>query len=171
VKKTLYIFAVLIVLIIGIGWIFNYVSHKGHFTKWDHTSLGRELFEDGKAYYVDYYFKWEGLGNPTLEKVELIKNDGMIVAKDDDQFRIETFVSKEQRGSFDEESAIKEGITDEQIPVKGYKVDDEFSLVLKAHLIDNETNNDINTVRITYKKFGIVQFQNIPFDDGIISGE
>jgi hypothetical protein len=171
VKKILLLFAGLIVLIIGIGLIFDYVSHKGQFTKWSHSTLGRELLEDGKTFYVGYDFKWEGFGNPTLEKVELIKKDGIILAKDDDQFRIEPFVSKQQLGSFDEDSAIKEGITDELIPVKGYKVNNDFSLVLRAQLADNETNNDINTVRITYKKFGIVQFQNIPFEEGIISGE
>lgn len=170
-KKNLLVFAFLIVLVISIGWVFDYLSHNGGFTKWSHSTLEIELFEDGKAFYLDYHFRWEGIGNPTIEKVEFIKKDGTIVAKDDDQFRIQPFVSKVRHGMFDEESANKEGIIDALIPVKGFKVNDDFYLVLRAELTDNDIDNDIRTVRITYKKFGITQFQNIPFDNGIISEE
>ncbi|WP_053363318.1 hypothetical protein [Bacillus sp. FJAT-27251] len=170
-KKTLYGFGILTLLIVGIVWFLNFAIHNGQFTKWSHTSLVKGLFEDGKAYYLDYLFRWEGFGNPTLQKVEFIKTNGDILAKDDDHFRIESYISNQQRGSFDEESAINEGITDALIPVKGYKVKDEFSLALIAELLDQETDIDIATVRITYKKFGKTQFQNIPFDEGLISKE
>lgn len=159
--KTLRGFTI-IVLVISIGLIFNYVSQNGQFTKWCHTSLDRELFEDGKAYYIDYPFKWEGIGNPTLEKIELIKNDGIKIEKNDEHFRIKTFITNEQRGSFDEESAIKEGVTVDLIPVKGYKVKNDFNLAIIAELTDHETDQDINTVRITYKKLGIVHSQTFP---------
>jgi hypothetical protein len=42
---------------------------------------------DGKKYYLGYDFSWEGIGKPTLEKVEFIKKDGSIVGKDDDEFK------------------------------------------------------------------------------------
>ncbi|OZM58487.1 hypothetical protein CIB95_02655 [Lottiidibacillus patelloidae] len=161
----------IIFLAMSIGGLFYYVSHDGEFTKWGHTTFGKSITNDGKAYYVDYHFTWDGIGNPTLEKVEFIKNDGIVITENDVQFRIKTFVANNMRGAFPEEQAIKEGIVDELIPVNGYQVKDEFYLVLIVKLVDPEMDNDIKTVRITYSKFGITQFQNIPFDDGIITDE
>jgi hypothetical protein len=170
-KKTLIMWFVVFVFVISALLAFRYFSNEGEFKKYSHVTIGREALKEGKAVYLSYHFQWEGMGNPTLEKVEFIKNDGTIVAKVDDQMLIKPFISKVDFGSYYEEAAIKEGIIDTLLPVKGFKPDDYFSLVLRVEPNDYEWDSDIKTVRIMYKKFGQSQFQNISFDDGIISKE
>jgi hypothetical protein len=103
--------------------------------------------------------------------VEFIKNDGTITAKVEDQILIKPYISKVNFGSYYEEEAIKEGIVNTLLPVRGYKPDDDFSLVLRVEFNDPNWNDDIETIRITYKKFGQTQLQNIPFADGLITEE
>jgi hypothetical protein len=170
-KKNLIKWIILFILIICILWIFNYVRNEGKFEKLSHITVGNELLKERKVVYLSYQFSWKGLGNPTLEKVEFIKNDGTIVAKVGDRVVIKPFISKVDFGSFYEEDAIKEGIVRTLLPVKGFQPENEFSLALRVNLIDYELNNDIGTIRITYNKFGQSKFQNIPFDDGLITEE
>lgn len=166
-KKIIVIMLIFIVLVISFWWVFHYISRDGEFTKWSHATVGIEHFEVGNAIYLDYHFRWEGIGSPTLEKVEFIKRDGTIQAKDDDEFRIHPFIATSERiGAVDEETVIKRGILNDLVEVKGFQVVEDFYLVLRVEMAN--TDNDISSVRITYKKFGVTQFQNIPFDDGII---
>jgi hypothetical protein len=170
-KRTLMKWIVVSVLVISAIFAFRYLSHEGKFEKYSHVTIGKETLKERKAVYLGYQLKWEGIGNPTLQKVEFIKNDGTIVAKDDDQMLIKPFISKMDFGGYYEEDAIKEGIIDTLLPVKEFKADDDFSLVIRVEPNDFEWDRDIKTVRIMYKKFGQTQFQNISFDDGIISDE
>jgi hypothetical protein len=167
-KKTLMKWIIVCVLVISALSAFRYLSHEGQFEKYSHVTIGKETLKEGKAVYLGYQFQWEGMGSPTLQKVEFIKSDGTIVAKDDDQMRIKPYITKVDFGSYYEEDAIKEGIINKLLPVKGFKTDDFFSLVLRVEPYEYEWDSDIKTVRITYKKFGQTQFQNISFDDGII---
>ncbi|MBM4763592.1 hypothetical protein [Bacillus sp. B15-48] len=169
-KKIIVIMFVAIVLVIGFWGLFNYISHEGEFTKQSHTTLGIEHFEDGNAYYFGYNFRWEGIGNPTIEKVEFIKTDGTIVAKDDDEFRIQPFIASSERiGVLDEETVIKEGLLSDLVDVKGFRVDEDFSLVLRVELDVTNSYNDISSLRITYKKYGVTQFQYVSFEDGVVT--
>jgi hypothetical protein len=170
-KRNLIMWIIIFLFVISILWTYNYVSKNGEFEKLSHITVGKELLKKRKAVYLSYRFRWEGIGNPRLEKVEFIKKDGTITAKVDDQILINPFISKVDFGSYYEEDAIKEGIVKTLLPVKGFKPDDEFSLALRAELNDYEWNSDIGTIRITYYKFGQSVFQNIPFDDGLITEE
>ncbi|WNF38878.1 hypothetical protein RJD24_10840 [Bacillaceae bacterium IKA-2] len=169
-KKIIIIMLVSIVLVISFWGLFNYISHEGEFTKLGHASLAIEGFEDGHAYYFGYPFRWEGIGNPTIEKVEFIKIDGTDVAKDDDEIRIEPFISSSKRiGILDEVYVIEEGLVNDLVEVKGFQVDRDFNLVLRVELDVINSNNDINSLKITYKKYGVTQYQYVPFDDGVVT--
>lgn len=170
-KKTLMKWIVVSVLVISAILAFRYLSHEGKFEKYSHVTIGKETLKEGKAVYLGYHLRWEGMGNPTLQKVEFIKSDGTIVAKDDDQMRIIPYITKMDFGSYYEEDAIQEGIIDKLLPVKGFEANDDFSLVLRVEPNDFEWDSDIETIRVMYKKFGQTQFQNISFDDGVISNE
>lgn len=174
-KKIIVIMFIFILLAISFLLSFNYISRDGEFTKWSHSTAGKGYFNDGRAIYLGYNFKWEGIGNPLLEKVEILKKDGTIVAKDDDEIRIEPYVASTQRiGALDEETVMKEGLNDDFINIKDFQVDEDFYLVLRVEFVDNDVNNvinDIESLRITYTKYGMTQFQIIPFDDGIITDE
>ncbi|MDG5471916.1 hypothetical protein P6709_09160 [Jeotgalibacillus sp. ET6] len=169
-KKNIVVLLVFLVLIIGFWGVFNYISHNGEFTKLSHSTLGRERFEDGNAHYFDYHFRWEGMGNPIIEKVEFVKSDGTIVTKEDDEIRIHPFISSsESIGVLDEETTIKERLLNELVEVKSFQVDEDFHLVLRVELNVINLKNDISSLRITYRNFGVTHYQYIPFDDGIVT--
>ncbi|UYZ23912.1 hypothetical protein [Mesobacillus jeotgali] len=169
-KKTIMIMLMIIIVAVGIIWTFDYVSSDGDFTKWSHTTMGSEYYKDDKKFYLGYDFTWEGIGKPTLEKVEFIKKDGTIVAKDDDEFKIEPYIAKGRYiGAFDEEQVLEEGIQEDFMNIKNYQVDNDFHLILAVQYNGTTPENDINLLRITYKKFGVTQHRNIPFDDGVIT--
>ncbi|MFG6494786.1 hypothetical protein P8610_05470 [Fictibacillus sp. UD] len=171
-KKVTLLFFCTTMLLLGLWWTFNFISEDGEFTKWGHASVGIENLEDRKPYYIGYPFKWDGIGKPRLEKMEFIKRDGTIVGKDDIEFSIQPFIASTERiGALDEDSVREDGLDDDFVRLKGYKVNDGFYLVLRVEFNGTNPINDINTLRITYKKFGTTQFQNIHFDDGIITDE
>ncbi|MBN3555705.1 hypothetical protein JYA63_15615 [Fictibacillus nanhaiensis] len=170
-KKNLIMWVIIFLFIISIIWTYHYVSNNGEFEKLTHVTVGKELLNERKVVYLCYRFRWEGIGNPSLEKVEFIKKDGTMIAKVDNQILIKPYISKIDCGTYHEEDAIKEGIVKTLLPVKGFKPDEEFSLVLRVELNDYEWNSDISSIRITYNKFGQSVFQNIPFDDGLITEE
>ncbi|MBS4196544.1 hypothetical protein [Lederbergia citri] len=170
-KKIIMILSVLIVLVIGFLWKFHYISRDGEFSKMSHGNVAIESFDDGKAVYIGYNFRWEGTGNPTIERVELIKKDGNIVTKVDDDFRIEPFIATGKAttiGSMSEESVLEDELDKDLIPIKGFKVDKDFQLVLRVKFNGANIDNDIEGLRITYKKYGVTQFQNIPFEHILI---
>ncbi|MCA1322487.1 hypothetical protein LC085_21665 [Bacillus tianshenii] len=170
-KKVIVMILVSVVLVIGFWGLFNYISNEGEFTKWSNSTLGIESLEDGNAYYFGYTFRWEGIGNPTIEKIEFIKSDGTIVAKDD-EIRIQPFIaSSESIGVLDEVTVIKEGLVNELVEVKDFKVDGDFHLVLRVELNVINPNNDISSLRITYNKYGVTQYQYIPFDEGFVTDQ
>ena len=172
VKKIIVIMFVSMVVVIGFLGLFNYISLEGKFTKRSHTTLGIEHFEGGNAYYFGYYFRWEGIGSPTIEKVEFIKRDGTIVTKDDDEFRIQPFIASSNRiGVLDEETVIKEGILNDLVEVKGFQVDEDFHLVLRVELDVTNPSKDISSLRVTYKKYGLTQIQSVSFDNGVVTDQ
>jgi len=171
-KKYIVVLLVFLLLVIGFWGLFNYISHKGEFTKWDHSSLEMERFEDRNAYYFGYHFRWQGIGNPIIEKIEFIKSDGSIVAKEDDEIRIHPFIASSERiGVLDEDTVIKEGLLNELVEVKDFQVDEDFHLVLRVELNVNNLKNDISSLRIAYRKFGVTHYQTIPFDDGVVTDQ
>ncbi|WP_079508715.1 hypothetical protein [Mesobacillus jeotgali] len=164
------ILLVLFIVTFATFWTIDYCLYDGEFTKWSHTTVGLEHYKDGRIFYLAYHLKWDGFGDPALEKVEFIKRDGTIIAKDDDEFVIKPFISKAGHitGS-DEAEVLAEGLNKELFEVKGYPADKDLYLVLSVGYRGNNPENDINVTRITYKKFGVTQHQDIPFDEGVIT--
>ncbi|MDM5317254.1 hypothetical protein QUF49_14690 [Fictibacillus sp. b24] len=169
-KVTLLFFCAM--LLLGLWWTFNFISQDGEFTKLGHSTVGIENWKDRKPIYIGYPVKWEGMGKPRLKKIEFIKRDGIIVAKDDKEFTIQPFIASTERiGALDEKSVKEDGLDKDFVSVKDYKVNGEFYLVLRVEFHATNPINDINTLRITYEKLGVTQVQNIHFDDGVITVE
>ncbi|WP_226671930.1 hypothetical protein [Rossellomorea aquimaris] len=168
-KKDLKKWVILFLLVMGSLGVFNLVSHKGKFEKVSHVSVNTEMFNENQVVYLSYLFKWEGIGTPTLEKVELMKSDGTTIGLEDEPHFVKSFISKVDFGSMEEKEAIKEGLVQSLLPVKGYKADNDYSLALRVQPKYFESDHDISSIRISYKKFGQSHVQNISFDEGIVS--
>lgn len=168
-KRLIVIMLMIIIVCIAPFLTFDYVSRDGDFTKWSHTVMGYDHYKDGSTFYLGYDLTWEGIGKPTLEKVEFIKKDGTIVAKDDDEFRIKPYIAKTKNiNGLDEESVLQEGLPEDLIDVKNHQVDKDVYLILAVQYNGTTPENDINLLRITYKKYGVTQHREIPFDEGVI---
>ncbi|WP_096154262.1 MULTISPECIES: hypothetical protein [Bacillus] len=171
-KRIIVVLLLLLILSISSWSIFNYVSRDGEFTKWSHGTVGKDFFEEEKVIYMGYFLRWEGRGNPILKKIEFLKQDGRLVEENDDDVRVQPYVTTVERfGSIDEERVLEEGYDNELLNVNGFQVDQDFHLVLRVEYFNTKTNNDIATIRITYRKNGVTQTQYIPFDDGVVADE
>jgi hypothetical protein len=53
--------------------------------------------------------------------------------------------------------------------IKNYQIDKDFYIILAVQYNGTTPENDINQLRIIYKKFGVTQHQEIPFDDGVMT--
>ena len=168
-KKYLKRWGIIFLLIMSCLRAFNLLSHKGKFEKVSHVSVDKGIFNENQAVYLGYLIKWEGIGTPILEGVEMILSDGTIFRTEDDPDFVQSFISKMDFGSMEENEAIKEGLVQSLLPVKGYKPDNDFSLVLRVKPKHIEPNHDISSVRIFYKKFGQSQTQTILFGEGIVT--
>lgn len=170
-RKNIVMLLASIVFVIGLLVSYNYISRDGEFTKLSHVTLALENFQNSVPYYLGYRFKWEGIGNPSIDKIEFLKKDGTIVTKNDVDLSIQPFIATSTSiGGLTEELVIKDGLLDELIEVNGFQVDDNFTLVVRVELVDvSNFNNDISSLRITYKKYGMTQTQSIPFDGGFVT--
>ncbi|WP_456274647.1 hypothetical protein [Bacillus sp. AK031] len=164
-KKLIGIIAALILPFILITGLIIYLAKEGEFTKWSHTTMAKTYFESGGEYFLSYYFHWDGIANPVLQKIEFIKQDGRVLDSSD-SLQITPFISSRGFGTISAEELKAEDLT----PVKGYTAEDEFHLALRAKARDSEME-DIRTVRITYKNLGVLQHQDISFEEGIITDE
>lgn len=164
-KKIVFSMLSIIILASVAIFTFTYISTKGEFMKVSHTTAGIEHFAEGDAFYLSYDLMWDGVGNPTLENVEFFMSDG--VKASESNLMIEPFIVETGFGAIDEEYAESEGLTKDLQPVLNYKVEGDFSIVLRIQSKETEITNDVSTMRITYKKLGNTQYQDIPFEDGV----
>lgn len=173
-KKTILFLSLLLIIIIFVIWISTHIVHDGKFKKWSHTTTSEEHFKNGEAVYLGYDFSWEGTGRPTLKQIEFIKKDGTIITEDDN-YKIQTFIDITQNGdligALDEKTVKNEGLINNLIPLENYQVDGDFRVVLRVEFHGINVENDINMIKITYKKYGVTQHQNMSFDEGIILEE
>ncbi|WOV86836.1 hypothetical protein QWT69_13290 [Sporosarcina oncorhynchi] len=170
-KKGLIAIAFLLIAI-AVVWTATYVIRDGEFSKRSHTIVMEEHFDNGEAMYLGYKFLWEGIGRPTLMEVALLKKDGTVLTQED-AFRIQPYVEnspENQIGALNEETVINDGLADHLLPLKGFKVDSNFRIVLRVEYDENQPVPEIDRLRITYKKFGVTRQQIIAFE-GILIDE
>lgn len=165
------VFPLLVIISFLIGGYF-YLVKEGDFEKTSHTSMNKEALKKNSSLYIGYFINWNGIGSPTIEKIEFFKEDGSLLAKREDEIVITPFIDKKKEiGTMYEEDLIKEGYMDNLLDVKGYKVKDELNLVLKVEIGESIDFQDIGKIRIMYRKLGLTEYQEISFDDGIVTGE
>lgn len=172
-KKKIIVSSFFLVIILAAVLSSVFLINDGAFKKWSHTTVLKEHFENGEAMYLGYNFSWEGIGRPTLTKVDFIKKDGTLLAQGDDvtiQPYIEMSRDGNMIGALDEETVKNEGWMDQLTPFENVKVDDDFRVVLRVHYDGVQTSDDIHEMKITFKKFGFTRHQTIPFE-GILSEE
>ncbi|MEQ6389704.1 hypothetical protein RZN22_10300 [Bacillaceae bacterium S4-13-58] len=76
----------------------------------------------------------------------------------DDEISLQPYVSiTDAFGAVNEEYVKKEGLDEGLFQVKGFKVNGDFNLILRIGVSELHPNNDIHTLRMTYKKFGVSQ--------------
>jgi hypothetical protein len=166
-KKIIVLVVFLSVIFSGFG-IYNYLSQHGDFIKTSHSLVERDLIRAGNTIFMGYRFQWEGFGSPEITKVEFQKGDGSILQKSDDEILIETYITENDFGTRQEADMNNENFKDQLLPIESYKVENNFTLVLGIKLLDENFNNDIQTVRIFYKKLGKNLVQDISFEEGVI---
>ncbi|MCM3636988.1 hypothetical protein M3152_04580 [Sporosarcina luteola] len=171
-KKKILFISIGLIIFISVIWISIHIVSSGKFTKWSHTTALEDHFKNGEAMYLSYNFSWKGIGRPTLKQIEFIKKDGTSITQDRDGFQIQPYIEISPDGNLigamDEKTAKNEGLINNLLPFEDFEVDGDFRVVLKVRFQGINTDDDISMMKITYKKYGVTQHQNISFDDGIL---
>jgi hypothetical protein len=163
-KKALLIFGVAIVLIV---LLFNYTLSKGGFVVGSTSYLAKDatIVEEGLPFYIGYGLQWNGIGEPTLTDVTLIKSDGTELKEDDLQISVISMVDKMGvTGVIDEETVMNEGYINYYIPLNNYKINDYILLVFHVDIHDPNYEDDIDQIKIEYKNFGFSLHQTLNFE-------
>ena len=163
-KKWIIILGAKLILIVI---IFNYVFSKGEFVigSTSYIAMDAPIVEERLPFYMGYGLHWNGFGEPILTNVSLIKHDGTELNEDDLQISVTSVVDEiGVTGVIDEDYAIEEGYINEYLPVKNYKVKDNFVLVFRVELHDTNYENNISHLMIEYKNFGFRQEQTLEFE-------
>ncbi|QPC45867.1 hypothetical protein [Mangrovibacillus cuniculi] len=164
-------FLVIVITLISIGG-FLFLVKEGEFEKTSHSSMRKEGLVKNNSLFLGYGMKWDGIGTPTIEKIQFYKEDGSLLSKREDEIVITPYIdTSKEIGSMYEEHLLEEGYMDHLLNVRGYKVTDHFHMVLKVEIGQNTDFQDIGKIRIMYKKFGLTKFQEISLEEGIVSGK
>ncbi|MBM7578604.1 hypothetical protein [Jeotgalibacillus terrae] len=163
-KKPLAMTSIVLILAISAWLLFDYFSNSGAFTLGSHSSASQELLDQTSPIYLGYEMQWEGTGTPTLERIELIKRDGTIADTDQAAAFIAT---KGKIGMLGEQAVEKE----ELVEVNGFQPENDIHLVIRVDKTKGFAENDIKEMRIIYKKYGVTQYQDLSFGEGIVTDE
>ena len=143
---------------------------NGSFEKGSHSWVSEELIEQHPDIYVGYSFNWEGMGNPMLRSMELLRENGLVF-ENDNALEVEIFVADKgnETGVVNSQDAQRDGLLEQYKNVQGFKVKDEFTLILHVRFLE-VVPDDIAGLRINFTNFGIKRTETIPFD-GLVKNE
>lgn len=163
-RKSLVI-TTLITSAVLIGLYF-YLLNKAEFTKGSHAWASKEVIEESEVIYLGYNLTFNGYGSPTIQSIYLQQTEGEKGQQYDEQISISVFIDKNNRiGAVDEKYALDEGIIDELIPVRGYKLkESDFNLAIRVELKDKDFKKDFDTLVIEYSHLGVTKKQVIDFE-------
>jgi len=159
---------IIVFVAVSIGG-YNYLLNEGVFNKWSHPTIQRESLEKHGVMYFGYGFRWKGHGSSTISDVYLVKSDGKILQKNNEQISITPFIQPHGGntiGVTPKEVAVEEGLIDNLTPIGGTSINNDgwFRLVLKVELLDENYSKDFNSLIIEYKYLGFNRTQHFDFD-------
>ncbi|KIL53517.1 hypothetical protein KP77_04930 [Jeotgalibacillus alimentarius] len=163
-KKIIAITSVALLLTIGVWLLFDYFSRSGTFTLESHSSASQELIDQTSPIYLGYGLQWKGTGTPTLERVELIRRDGTTADAD----QAATFIAAEGKIGVQGEQTVEK---EELLEVNGFQPENDIHLVIRLDKTEGFAENDLKEMRIIYKKYGVTQYQDLSFGEGIVTDE
>ncbi|RSD28427.1 hypothetical protein [Mesobacillus subterraneus] len=148
--------------ITGVFWV-----GSGEFSIHGHSSItpdNKAFFEEKKPFHLGYVFRWNGVGQPVIQDIILIKKDGTKVGNDDKRISIKVYISEQGIGAVDEGTAIDEGYFEQYLPVEDFKVTNKILfLVLRVELKDESFENDIEQMLIEFKMMNFNRAKYIDF--------
>ncbi|MFS0861113.1 hypothetical protein [Fredinandcohnia sp. 179-A 10B2 NHS] len=155
------------VLTIVFASMFVFMIQKGEFTKWNHSTYDINLMKDKEVIYLgNYILSWNGYGNPKILDIYFIQMDGTIVREEQGQLTVTPYIDHSQTiGVVDETHVREEGLEDELVPIQGYQsVNKEYHLAFRVELKDKADIQDVHTMVVEFRHFGLKKTQEIEFE-------
>lgn len=161
--------AIISVLTIVFTSIFVVMIQKGEFTKWNHSTYDINLMKEKEVIYLgNYILSWNGYGNPKIQDIYFIQMDGTITKENQEQLSVTPYIDHSQTIGVVDEAHIEEeeeGIEDELVSVRGYQAKNkEYHLAFRVELKDKEYIQDVHTMVVEYRHFGLKKTQEIEFE-------
>ncbi|GAA0466933.1 hypothetical protein [Alkalibacillus silvisoli] len=139
-------------------------SSSGEFLHISHTGAHASLFEDYHDIYIGKQLKWTGDEMPTVQDIEIIKDDGTVLSENDESIHIELFIDPNN------ETDLYYGFSPEMREVVGeYERINSFdmsehttTLVFKVTLRESNYQFDLDYLEINYEVKGSEEMQELP---------
>lgn len=159
-KKLVIIF--LMIFFIGLfGWLYYFQFARGEFLLNSYSTFDKEKIEITEPIYLGYKMKWTGNGKPTINEIRLIKNDGSYLEPNDPNVTVVALIEENAPGkenlteAVTEKEAIEKGLVEDYIPAENYLVNQqEFNMVLKVMINDENYTNNLSAIEIVYTILG-----------------
>lgn len=159
-KKAVITFT--IIFLIGLfSWLYYFQYARGEFLLNSYSNIEKELVEINEPVYFGYNMKWTGNGKPTINEIRLIKNDGSYLEADDKNLTVTALIKENASDkavvtdALTEKQAMEMGIIEKYKPVENYLLNtQEFNMVLKVTINDENYTNDISAIEIAYTILG-----------------
>lgn len=158
-KKAVITFTIL--FLIGIfSWLFYFQYARGEFLLNSASTIDNAKIELNEPVYLGYKMKWTGNGKPTIDEIRLIKNDGSYLEPDDPNVTVVALIEenasdKENLDAVTEKEAIEQGLIENLLPAENYLLNQqEFNMVLKVMINDENYTNNLSAIEIVYTILG-----------------
>lgn len=164
-KKRMLLIILLSVAVMFAG-VHQYVSTQSEFEIGTSSGMLRTAMEEHGTVYFGFQLYFHGYGTPTIENVSVVHEDGTVNQPNSKQIVITPFVDKSGSvGVLPEGYVAKEGMTNEIIPIQGFKFTKKHhNVAFKVELKDPRFDQDFNTLIVEYRHLGRLKTQSLNFD-------
>ena len=159
-----------VALVVIIGGLASYFvveanSNDQVFRSISHTGANKELFNNYEEVYIGKEVKWEGGESfPLIKDIQLIKQDGEELDQSNSSIQINLYIDDTGETNFHYRDTYENKLLKESyVSVQDYQMEsDRFTLVFETSLKDQNYQNDLEKLLITYIEQGKEKQAELP---------
>ncbi|MET3684207.1 hypothetical protein ABID56_002333 [Alkalibacillus flavidus] len=139
-------------------------SNQGEFVNISHTGAHAKLFEEYRDVYIGHTYQWTGDGLPTIEDVQIIKDDGTTLTDNDEDIQMDVYIdpTNETDLYYGFSPKMREAVGAYEQPTNYSMTKPQVTVVFKVTIHKPNYQFDLNNLQIQYNVNGEQERQNVP---------
>ncbi|NIK11919.1 hypothetical protein [Alkalibacillus almallahensis] len=155
----------LLVIVAFMGYfVVDANSDKGEFVNVSHTGAHAKVFNEYLDVYIGHTYKWTGETLPTIEGLEIIKDDGSVLTETDPSIYIETFIDPNNQTDlyYGFSPDMREVVGEYEQPDDFNMTENEMTVVFKVTMHEQNYQFDLSDLKIQYQINNESKQQTVP---------